>query len=140
MKARTHIGVWISRTIAVVFAILETRGCIIHFLEEPWGGHAQFHSFTGLSYYIALVVFFFMITGKPLRDKEWWAWAAMVIMGVFTHGNMLIIDTFTGGLTGGGTSQGSGTMFYYLALAAFIMYMLAAGLTLPHFLDRDTDS
>ncbi|MCH8292714.1 hypothetical protein IH992_16600 [Candidatus Poribacteria bacterium] len=132
MDIKTKIGLWICRGIALIFAVLEFRGCWRH-LSEPWADHAQFHSLTGLSYYLGLTILFFMITGKPFQNREWWAWWTLLIMGFFVHGAQLVVDGITNGLRGGGTSQGSGMMFFYLTIAALLLYIIGALLALPHF-------
>ena len=133
MTLKTKIGLWMGRGIATIFAILEARGCYKHYTTEDWPAHAQFHSLTGLSYYIAVVIALWAITGKPFRDRQKWAWWAIPLTGVFVHGSMLVIDHFNEGLRGGGTSQGSGMMFWKLAILAFVLYQVAAFLTRDHF-------
>ncbi len=132
MDIKTKIGLWICRAIALTFAVLETRGCLRHF-KEDWPHHAQFHQLTGLAYYLGFTLFFILITTKPFQNKEKWAWWSMLIMGVFTHGGHIIVDMFTNGLRGGGTSQGSGMMFYYLTIAALVLYIIGAILAHPWF-------
>lgn len=132
MDKKTRIGLWMCRFPALLFAVLETRGCLKHY-HEAWSHHAQFHQLTGLFYYLGLVIFFMWITGKPFREKEPFAWFALIIMGVFVHGAQILVDHFTEGLRGGGTSQGSGEMFFYLAILAFAFYLIGAALTRPWF-------
>jgi len=138
MTAQTRIGLYLCRAIAATFVVLEARGCWIHYSTEPWPDHAQFHSLTGLSYYSGLTVLFFMITGKPFRNREWRAWWSLIVMGLFVHGAQVLIDSFTNGLRGGGTSQGSGMLFWVLAIAATLLYLVGAMLALPHFKNRNS--
>ncbi|YCM44586.1 hypothetical protein V2O64_00945 [Verrucomicrobiaceae bacterium 227] len=132
MDTKTKTGLWLCRGPALLFAILETRGCLKH-THEVWPGHAQFHQLTGLGYYLGMVLFFFWITGKPFRNKEPWSWWALPMMGLFVHGGHIIADYFTLGLRGGGTSQGSGMMFYYLTILGLVLYLVGAALAKPWF-------
>ena len=132
MDKRTKIGLWMCRAPALIFAVLEARGCFKHY-HESWGHHAQFHQLTGLSYYLLSVIFFFWITGKPFRDREPFAWFSLIIMGVFVHGGHILVDAFTEGLRGGGTSQGSGMMFFYLTIFGLSLYLVGAYLCKPWF-------
>lgn len=136
LDKKTCIGLWMCRIPALAFAVLEARGCYLHFTTENWENHAQFHSLTGLSYYLGLTLFFLFITGKPFRNGEKWAWFSLVLMGVFVHGAHILIDSFTEGLRGGGTSQGAGMTFYYLTIAGFALYMIGAALAAPYFFKK----
>lgn len=133
MSVRTKIGLWLSRGVAAIFAVLEARGCYIHFTTEDWPDHAQFHSLTGFFYYLCLTIFFFLITGEPFRLRKKYAWWSIILMGTLVHGSQVVVDFFTHGLRGGGTSQGSGTLFFGLAIAAFVVYQIAAFLCYKHF-------
>ncbi|MBX7059030.1 MAG: hypothetical protein K1X75_13270 [Leptospirales bacterium] len=139
MKLSVNIGRWIPRTVALAFALAEINGTRKHFMYESWPPHAQFHSLTGLSFYLGLTIFFFLITEIPFRRREWWAWWSIVIMGVCVHGAQLLVDALNAGLRGGGTSQGPGVMFWYLAMVGFSLYAVGAALTLPHFLKSGID-
>lgn len=132
MNRRTKVGLWMCRGPALIFAVLETRGCFKHY-HEDWSHHAQFHQLTGLCYYLCSVLFFFWITGEPFQNREKWAWWALPVMGVFVHGGHLLVDAFTDGLRGGGTSQGSGMMFYYLTALGLVVYMVGSWLARPYF-------
>lgn len=133
MSTQTKTGLWVSRIVASVFCVLEARGCWLHFTTEDWPHHAQFHSLTGFFYYLCLTIFFFLITGEPFRQRRWYAWWSIVLMGTLVHGAQVFVDAFTDGLRGGGTSQGSGALFYALAITAFVVYLVCAGLTFSHF-------
>ena len=132
MDRRTRVGLWMCRTPALLFAVLETRGCLIH-LQETWPNHAQFHQLTGLSYYLCSVIFFMWITDKPFKNKVPFAWWSLIIMGSFVHGGHIIVDAFTGGLRAGDTSQGEGMMFYYLTIFGLGLYLFGAYLARPWF-------
>lgn len=133
MSLQTTLGLWICRSVALIFGILEIRGTLRHFHHDDWSPHAQFHSLTGLSFYLGLTLAFFFITGKPFRNRERWAWWALPLMGLFVHGAQIVIDTINGGLRLGGTSQGSGELFFYLAITAFGLYGLGSFLAWGHF-------
>lgn len=132
MNKQTLIGLWMCRFPALLFCILEARGCFRHF-HEAWSSHAQFHQLTGLSYYLCSVIFFIWITGKPFQNKEKFAWWSLIIMGVAVHGSHILVDSFTRGLRDGGTSQGSGMMFFYITIAGLVVYMIGAFLAKPWF-------
>ena len=138
MDLKTRTGLWMARAISLIFAVLEARGCYIHFTHEDWPHHAQFHSLTGLGYYLGLTLAFWAITAQPFRDRQPWARWAIPAMGFFVHGLQVVTDAFTDGLRGGGTSQGAGMMFYFLAWLAFILYLVAAALTWNHFRVKPT--
>ena len=132
MDKRTAIGLWMCRFPALLFAVLETRGCFRHY-HESWPNHAQFHQLTGLAYYLCAVLFFMWITGQPFRHKVPFAWWSLIVMGVFVHGGHIVVDVFTDGLRGGGTSQGSGMMFYGLTWVGLGLYLMGAYLARPWF-------
>ena len=46
LDKKTKIGLWMCRTPALIFSVLEARGCYLH-LKEGWPEHANFHSLTG---------------------------------------------------------------------------------------------
>lgn len=133
LDLKTKIGLWMCRGPALIFAVLETRGCFLHYKNGGWEDHANFHMFTGLSYYLGLTLFFFLITGRPFRNREKWAWWSLVLMGIFVHGAHIVTDAFVGGLREGGTSQGPGMLFYYLTIAGLALYFLGAALSYPYF-------
>ena len=136
MDKKTKIGLWLCRGPALLFAVLEARGCLRHY-HEDWNHHAQFHQLTGLSYYLCSVLFFMWITGKPFKNKEKWAWYALPCMGIFVHGSHILVDFFTHGLRGGGTSQGSGMMFFYMTIAGLVFYLIGSALTFKYFKKED---
>ena len=137
MSLQTLIGLWICRSVCLIFGLLEVRGCYIHLTTETWSPHAQFHALTGMFFYVGLSIAFFHITGKPFRERQWSAWLALPLMGFFVHGGQIITDALTEGLRAGGTSQGKGHLFFYLAILAFVLYLIGSVMTLSHFKNKD---
>lgn len=134
LSTRTKIGMWMYTVLATVFGFVDARGGLIHLRTEGWGtNHALFHMITGLFYTLTLCVLIVILTWIPFNQGQRWAWWSIVLAALTIHGGHVLGDQLThGGLSGGGTAQGPGMVFFSLTLTALALYVVAFILTWPH--------
>jgi hypothetical protein len=127
---KNKIGLGILTFLPLSAAVVESRACIGHFLQDAWPPHEMFHLLMGLSGLLATYVLILILVWIPLRSGQRWAWFAIAAAALIVHGGQWISDVVTGGgLRNYAVILGSGSVVFAGLIAALLLYGVGLALT-----------